>query len=152
MDESTIRGLQETELWLAEVDKCRLGSLPDTSAHFIKAFLSTSMEPASNNRHRQALRFPTSLSTTDSGTFVSPGGEDLPRSLPILGEEDERSFLSVLLNELNFKFTLQLDVCLITYLSGQTATEQPIEDRPGVVLVGSSHSVRLMDHLESANH
>jgi hypothetical protein len=36
-------------------------------------------------------------------------------------------------------------------LSGQTATHQPTEDRPGIVLVGSSQSVRLMDHLESAN-
>ncbi len=78
------------------------------------------------------------------------GGRTHPGSLPILGE-DERSFLCVLLNELNNKFTLQLDVCPIMDLSSQTDTDQPTEDRPDIVLVGSSHSVRLMDHLESAN-
>jgi hypothetical protein len=74
-----------------------------------------------------------------------------PKSLPVVGEEDERSLLNVLLNELNFKCALQLDVCPITDLSGQIATDQPTEDCPGMLLVGSSHSVRLMDHLESAN-
>jgi hypothetical protein len=36
-----IRGLREIELWLAEVDRRRLGSLPRTSEHFINTFLST---------------------------------------------------------------------------------------------------------------
>jgi hypothetical protein len=56
VDENTVRGLWEIELWLAEVDKHRLGSLPDTSAYFINNFLSTiSCTPASIH-HRQAQR------------------------------------------------------------------------------------------------
>jgi hypothetical protein len=57
LDENTVRGLREKELWLAEVDKHSLGSLPDTSA-FINNFLSTiSCTPASIN-HKQARRLP----------------------------------------------------------------------------------------------
>jgi hypothetical protein len=139
------------ELWLAEVDQRCLGSLPETSEYFIKHFLSTTSRNTSNNSHRQALRLPTSLHSSDSGTFVSLGWEDLPRSLPTLGEEDEWSFSQIMFAELNAKFTLQLDMCPITDLSCQSATYNPDEDRPGIVLTGSSHSVRLIDHLESAN-
>ncbi len=126
MDESTIRGLCENELWLAEVDKRCLSSFPDFSVHFIRAYLSTSTASASGHKHRQSLRLPTSLNTSDSGAFVGPGWEDLPRSLPILGKEDKQSFLRVLLNELNFKFALKLDVCTIqTYTVRSPLTSQP---------------------------
>jgi hypothetical protein len=53
--------------------------------------------------------------------------------------------------ELNAKFALQLDTCPNTDRSCQLATDNPDEDRLGIVLAGSSHSVRLIDHLESAN-
>jgi hypothetical protein len=151
VDDSTIRGLREIELWLAEVDGRRLGSLPDTSDYFIKHFLSTTSQTTSTNTHRQALKLPIALHSSDSGTFVSPGWEDLPRSLPTLGEEDERSLIQIMFAELNAKFALQLDTCPNTDRSCQLATDNPDEDRLGIVLAGSSHSVRLIDHLESAN-
>jgi hypothetical protein len=46
---------------------------------------------------------------------------------------------------------LQLDTCPITDRSCQTATDNPDEGRLGIVLAGSSHAVRLIDPLESAN-
>ncbi len=49
------------------------------------------------------------------------------------------------------KFALQLDTCPITDRSCQTATDNPDEGRFGVVLARSSHAVRLIDPLESAN-
>jgi hypothetical protein len=128
-----------------------LGSLPDTSDYFIKHFLSTTSQNTSSNTHRQALKLLIALHSSDSGTFVSPGWEDLPRSLTTLGEEDERSFIQIMFAELNDKFALQLDTCPITDRSCQLATDNPDEDRLGIVLAGSSHSVRLIDHLESAN-
>ncbi len=151
VDDSTIRVLRERELWLAEVDRRRLGSHPDTSDYFIKHFLSTTSQTTSTNSHRQALKLPIALHSSDSGTFVSPGWEDLPRSLPTLGEEDERSLIQIMFVELNTKFTLQLDTCPNTDRSCQLATDNPDEDPRGIVLAGSSHSVRLIDHLESAN-
>ncbi len=122
MDESTVRGLREIELWLAEVDKRRLGSLPETSAYFTDKFLSTTSGNAASITYRQALKLPLALRSSESGAFVSPGWEDLPRSLPSLGEEDEAAFLSVMLSELNAKFALQLDPSPILDRSCQTAT------------------------------
>ncbi len=40
VDDSTIRGLREIKLWLAEVDRRCLGSFPETSEYFIKHFLN----------------------------------------------------------------------------------------------------------------
>jgi hypothetical protein len=151
VDESTIRGLREIELWLAEADKRRLGSLPETSAYFTDKFLSTTSRNAASITYRQALKLPLALHSSESGAFVSPGWEDLPRSLPSLGEEDEAAFLSVMLCELNTKFALQLDPSFILDRSCQTTTDDPEETRPCVVLVGASHAMRLIDHMESAN-
>jgi hypothetical protein len=112
-DESTVRGLREVECWLAKVDKRRQYSLPQTSAHFTSTFLQTNDDTHTNSTSgntRNALRMPSSLHSSDSCAFISPGWEDLPRSLPTLGEEDEQSFLNIMLNELNKKFALQLDV------------------------------------------
>jgi hypothetical protein len=128
-----------------------IGALPDTSEYFIKHFLSTTTQSTSTNTHRHALKLPLALHSSDSGAFVSPGWEDLPRSLPTLGEEDKRSFIQIMFAELNAKFALQLDTCPNTDRSCQLATDNPDKDRFGIVLAGSSHSVRLIDHLESAN-
>ncbi len=151
VDESTVRGLREIEYWLAEVDRRRLGSLPETSDYYVKHFLTTKTLHTANSKQRQALKLPTSLHSSDSGIFVSPGWEDLPGSLPALGEEDERAFLHVMLSELNNKFALQLDTCPITDRSSQPGTDNADECRFGIVLAGSSHSVRLIDPLESTN-
>jgi hypothetical protein len=151
VDESTIRGLREIEYWLAEVDRRRQCSLPETSDYFITHFLTSKTTHTTNGNQRLALKLPTSLHSSDSGIFVSPGWEDLPGSLPALGEEDERAFLHVMLSELNNKFALQLDTCPVTDRSSQLGTDTTDECRFGIVLAGSSHSVRLIDPLESTN-
>jgi hypothetical protein len=151
VDNSPVRGLREVELWLAEVDKRRLASLPETSAFFTNTFLRTTSSISASINHRQALKLPLALHSSESGTFVSPGWEDLPRSLPSLGEKDEAAFRNVMLSELNVKFTLQLDPCPITDRSCQLATDAPEEERACMVLVGASHAMRLIDHLELAN-
>jgi hypothetical protein len=125
--------------------------IPDTSDYFIKQFLTTKTGHTSNNNQRQALKLPSSLHSSDSGIFLSPGWEDLPGSLPALGEGDERAFLHVMLSELNNKFALLLDTCPITDRSSQLGTDNTDECRFGIVLAGSSHSVRLIDPLESTN-
>jgi hypothetical protein len=151
VDDCTIRGLQEIELWLTEVDWRCLCSLLETSEYFTKNFLSISTGPASTNTCRTALKLPTSLHSSDGGIFVSPGWEDLPGSLPALGEGDEQSFLQTFLTELNIKFALQLDAFPSTDRTSQLAPDSPDRNCFGIVLAGGSHSVRLIDQLESAN-
>jgi hypothetical protein len=80
-----------------------------------------------------------------------PGWEDLSRSLPILGEGYEQLFLDVMLEEINSKFDLQLDLTPITDWSSLSATDTQSESSPCIVLVRSSHSSRLIDLLESAH-
>jgi hypothetical protein len=150
-DENTVRGLREIELWLAEVDKRRHCSLSVTSDYFIKHFTCDTEHPSRSGMARLALKLPSSLHSPDSVTFVSPGWEDLSRSLPTLVEGDEQSFLKVMLEELNLKFALQLDPSPITDWSGQSATDPQAELGPCILLAGSSDSSRLIDPLESAH-
>ncbi len=150
-DESTVRGLREIELWLSEADKRRHCSLPVTSAHFLKHFTTDSKHPSTTGTVRQALRLPSSLHSPDSVTYVSPGWEDLARSLPTLEEGDEQQFINIMLEELNSKFALQLDLSPITDWSCQSATDTPDESGTYIVLAGASHSSRLIDPLESAH-
>ncbi len=127
VDYSTVWELRDIELWLAEVDWCHLGSPHETLDYFIKNFLSTSTSNTSCNTHKMALKLPSSLHSSDNGSFVSPGWEDLPRSLPTLGEENKRSLLLVMLTELNNKFALQLDMCPNTDHTSQWANDNPNE-------------------------
>jgi hypothetical protein len=150
-DENTVRGLREIELWLAEVDKRRHCSLPATSDYFIRHFTHNSANPSISGTTRLSLKLPSSLHSLDSVTFVSPGWEDLSRSLPTLVEGDEQSFLEIMLEELNVKFALQLDPSPITDWSGQSATDPQTESGLCILLAGSSHSSRLIDPLESAH-
>ncbi len=114
-------------------------------------FTHDSTHPSRSGMTRMALKLPSSLHSPDSVTFVSPGWEDLSRSLPALVEGDEQSFLEVMLEELNVKFALQLDSSPITDWSGQSATDPQTESGPCILLAGSSHSSRLIDPLESAH-
>ncbi len=56
-----------------------------------------------------------------------------------------------LLEELNAKFALQLDLSPIMDWSGQSATDPHAESSPCIVLAGNSHSTRLIDPLESSH-
>jgi hypothetical protein len=91
------------------------------------------------------------LHSPDGVAFVSPGWEDLSRSLPTLGEGDEQTFLGILLEELNQKFALRLDPNPSTDWTSQYATDNQHENLQCIVLAGSSHSSRLIDPLESTH-
>jgi hypothetical protein len=70
---------------------------------------------------------------------------------PFQGEGDEQSFLFEMLNELIKTLALQLDPSPIMYRASQLATDGLAQDHIAVVLAGSSHFVRLLGHLQSAN-
>jgi hypothetical protein len=76
------------------------------------------------------------------------GGKTLQGPNPPLEEGDEQLFLNVMLEELNAKFALQLDLSPITDWSCQYATDTQAENNPCIVLAGGSHSSRLIDPLE----
>jgi hypothetical protein len=149
-DEHFVRGLREIEAWLADADKRRHGSLPATSDYFTNQYLKTSNTSNQAHPNRIAFKLPLALHSPDSVVFVSLGWNDLTRSLPVLGEADEQQFLYTMLAELNNKFALQLDLSPNTDWSCQNATDTHAENEVSVILAGSSHSTRLINHLESA--
>jgi hypothetical protein len=148
-DEPLIRSMREIECWFHDVDKKRLHSLPDTSAHFVTDWLTCKKDKqTATDIHPRPLRLPTSLHSLEKGSFLSPGWEDLATSLPILQEEDEGNFLGIMLEEINSKFALQLDPYPSTERSGQQAPDQMGESPVNIVFAGSSHSARTLDQFD----
>jgi hypothetical protein len=93
---------------------------------------------SSNNTGRAAIKLPTSLHSSDGCIFVSPGWEDLPGSLPALGEGDEQSFFQIFLTELNNKFALQLDAFPKTDRTSQMAPDAPDKNCLALFLLGGA--------------
>ncbi len=153
-DESVIRSILEIELWLADSDKRRMHSLPNTSAHYISEWLRTNKADTvsdtdfASDTHPHPLKLPNSLHSLEKGTYVSPGWDDMATSLPTLQEEDEKKLLGVLIEELNDKFALQLDLEPSTDRSSQPASDYAESDSIIMIFAGSSHSARTIDVLD----
>jgi hypothetical protein len=155
-DETIIRSMLEIELWLSDCDKRRIHSLPSTSEHFITEWLRTNKmqtdtdisTSAATDTHPHPLRLPHSLHSLEKGTFISPGWEDMATSLPTLQEEDEKKFLGILLEELNEKFALQLDLEPSTDRSSQSASDYKESNSISMILAGSSHLARTIDSID----
>ncbi|MFN9909348.1 MAG: hypothetical protein ACK56F_25070, partial [bacterium] len=59
-DEPLIRSMREIECWFHDVDKKRLHSLPDTSAHFVTDWLTCKKDKqTATDIHPRPLRLPT---------------------------------------------------------------------------------------------
>jgi hypothetical protein len=144
--EVLVRSLLDIDLWLSDTDKKRNHSLADTSAHY-------STNPHSTyGTYRIPYSMPHALHTTDKGPFTSPGWEDVATRLPPLQEEDESRLVGVLIEELNNKFALQLDLQPITDRSGQEASDRhDPSDMLNVVFAGGSHSSRILGTITAEN-
>ncbi len=156
-DESVIRSILEIELWLSDSDKRRMHSLPNTSAHYISEWLKTGTDGTSasasaslpaSDIHPRPLKLPNSLHSLEKGTYVSPGWEDLATCLPALQEEDEKNLLGVIIEELNEKFALQLDLEPLTDRSSQLASDNTDSKSVSMIFAGSSHSARTLDMID----
>ncbi len=153
-DESVVRSILEIELWLADSDKRRMHSLPNTSAHYISEWLRTNKSDSGSDTnsatdtHPHPLKLPNSRHSLEKGTYVSPGWEDLATCLPALQEEEEKKLLGVLIEELNEKFALQLDLEPSTDRSSQSASDYMESDSISMIFAGSSHSARTLDVID----
>jgi hypothetical protein len=150
-DEACIRSLLEIEMWLKETDKRNLHRLPDTSDHLISTYLQHNADSNASidsiniqsNLHRTGIELPASLHSLAKVVIHCPGWENLSSELPILTEDEERSFLSVMLEELNVKFALQLDVYPSTKRFGLDTDDSETESGCTIVLAGGSHASRM---------
>jgi hypothetical protein len=142
-------------MWLKEADKRDQHRLPDRAEHFIDTYLhsnassnastaaSTAASNTLNSKHRTSIALPSSLHSLSKVVIHCLGWEDLNQELPILTEEEERKFLSIMLEELNVKFALQLDANPSTKCFGFDTDDSETESAFTIVLAGGSHSSRL---------
>jgi lysophospholipase L1-like esterase len=149
-NEVLIRSLMDIDLWLTDVDKKRTHSLPDTISHYNKnLYRKTCDTPNTYGTHRIPYSLPHSLHSLDKGSFTSPGWEDVATRLPTLQKEEEGLILGKMLEELNSKFALQLDLKPSTDRSGQEASDpHDPNDMLNVVFAGGSHSSRILDTIQ----
>jgi len=155
-----IRSLLDIELWLGDTDKKRMHSLQETSLHLIKelyrtntsAKLSMGGEQNAYGKARIPYSMPHSLYTLDKVPFVSPGWEDVATHLPSLKKEEESKLVGVLIEELNYKFALQLDPDPTTDRYSQEASgPHDHSDMLNVAFAGGSHSSRMLDQISDPN-
>jgi hypothetical protein len=69
-------------------------------------------------------------------------------SLPTLQEEEEKKLLGILLEELNKKFALQLDLEPSTDRSSQSVSDYRESNSISMILAGSCHSARTLDSID----
>ncbi len=137
-NEVLIRSLMDIYLWLTDVDKKRTHSLPDTITHYNNTLYKKTCEtPNTYGTHRIPYSLSHSLHSLDKGFFTSPGWEDVASRLPALQKEDEGALLGKMLEELNIKFALQLDLKPSTDRSGQEVSDlHDPNDKLNVVFAG----------------
>ena len=162
-DQSAIRSLLEIDLWLGDIDRRRTNSLSETSTFFIKEYYTPSHGTSTDISTKSTmtltltasastgLKLPTSLHSLDKAIFTSPGWEEMATSLPPLSEEEEFAVISVMLEELNAKFALQLDPSPSTERSGFDSPPPDTDSKDTLVLAGSSHAGRLAEAMMSTH-
>ena len=108
-DQVNIRDLMELEAWLDMADNRRAHSI--TSKYFIKHTLLTGDGTGCSSISSAGipLRMPASIYSREKAAFVGLGWPKLATSLDATTDTSERSFLKVMLEELNSEFALQLD-------------------------------------------
>ena len=149
VDPVTIRALVEIEAWLDTVDLRRSHSLPETSKYFKDNILASPMDQSESNSFAAAsipLRMPASLFTKEKTAFVGLGWSNIVTTLPPQSKEEEKAFLSTLLQELNSEFALQLDIS--PKVDRQLHTPEVSSSRT-IIVGGGSHASRLATSIGS---
>ena len=138
----------ELEAWLEMADNRRAHSMDLTSKHFVKNILLTGDGAGSSSIATAGipLRMPASIYSREKSAFVGLGWPKLATSLDSNTETSERSFLKVMLEELNSEFALQLDSEPVL---DQVVHTLEVSTSHTVVFVGGSHASRLAEAARS---
>ncbi len=138
-----IRTLAEIEQWVNIASH----GLDDISATR-KAFANSLRASASLTLHEHIIRLPVSLVSSEKASFVVSGFDNLKSAIEPLEEEDEKSLLSVLVEELNGLYPVNLDTDIICdRFMESNVFEEANMDRTDLVLLGASHLSKIRKHL-----
>jgi hypothetical protein len=139
-----IRTLAEIEQWVINASH----GLDDISATRKAFATSLSSSTSSQTSHEHIIRLPVSLISSEKASFVVTGFDNLKTAVEPLEEEDEKSLLSVLVEELNGLYPVNLDTDFICdRFTESSVFEDTNLDRTDLALLGASHLSKIRKHL-----
>jgi hypothetical protein len=136
---AAIRAIAEIEHW---VSITAIGT--DEISAMRKAFMSTLRTDKNNNSMQHIIRLPINQNSLEKATFVTLGFDNLKMAVDPISEDEEKSLLVLLLEELNNLYPLNLctDVICDRFLEEDVFDDSAMA-RTDLVLIGASHLGRV---------
>ncbi len=100
---AAIRALAEIEHWISTT---LVGT--DKISATRKAFMDTLWSSTTNNNVQHIIRLPVSQTCHDKATFITTGFDNLKLAVEPINEEEEKALLTLLLEELNNLYPVNL--------------------------------------------
>ncbi len=98
-----IRAVAEIEQWVTST-----GSSTDDISASRKSFMASLRTSEHKQQHQHIMRLPASQFSNEKVSFVSVGFDNLKTAVDPLGEEDEKSLVSLMIDELNNLYPVNL--------------------------------------------
>jgi hypothetical protein len=136
---AAIRAIAEIEHWVSIT-----ATGTDEISATRKAFMSTLRTDRNNNTMQHIIRLPINQNSLEKATFVTLGFNNLKTAVDPMSEDEEKSLLVLLLEELNNLYPLNLctDVICDRFLEEDVFDDSAM-DRTDLVLIGASHLGRV---------
>ncbi len=140
---AAIRTLAEIEQWVA----CT-GTTNDDISATRKAFMASLRTTEHTQQHQQIMRLPASQHSSKKVSFLSVGFDNLKTAVDPLVEEDEKALISLMIDELNnlYPVNLYMDIICDRFMEDEVFTSDTV-DRTGLVLIGASHLSNVVKHV-----
>jgi hypothetical protein len=135
---AAIRALAEIEHWVstASVDTDEISA---TRKLFVDSLRTTNCIPDV----QQIIRLPVSLTSQEKISMITTGFNNLKSAVEPISEEEEKTLLTLLLDELNDLFPVNLCTDVICdRFTEEDVFEDSTKDRTDLVLIGASHLAR----------
>jgi hypothetical protein len=113
-----------------------------------KAFAASLRTDISSAPLQYIIRLPHSQLSGEKVPFVVTGFDNLKTAIEPLSEEDEKVLISLLIEELNSLYPVNLDIDIICdRFTGDNVFDDKATDRKDLVLIGASHLANIGKHL-----
>jgi hypothetical protein len=132
---AAIRSIAETEHWVS-ITSTGTDEISATRA----AFMDTLRSSTSASTAQHIIRLPISQTSTEKTTFVTTGFDNLKTAVEPISEDEEKTLLNLLIEELNnlYPVNLCMDIVCDRFLDEEVFDDSAL-DRTDLVLIGGSH-------------
>jgi hypothetical protein len=140
---AAIRTLAEIEQWVT----CT-GNANDDITATRKAFMTSLRTTEHTRQSQQIMRLPASQHSSDKVSFLSVGFDNLKTAVDPLVEEDEKALISLMIDELNNLYPVNLcpDIICDRFMEDEVFSGDTV-DRTDLVLIGASHLSNVIKHV-----